>query len=355
MIVIIPTRREIRLEYLQPLIDAGARFVIVDDTPGTITLKHPSFKVYNWGEKKKVAGEHEKAFPPRNGACMSFGFYIAWRESDEDEMMLTLGDDCRIDYPDFARRMEAALSARERPMAKPNGRFVNSLDMFRDNPDNLYSRGFPYTARLGHERPKLEGTYSGPVPFNLGLWRNIFDVNAIDKITGPSCCYPEAELRQESVILPRGSLLSVSSGNMQFRRRVLPVVYQLPMHIEVLPGWVVDRFGDIWGGFILKKLMDINKDYMSVGEPNIFHVYPGDVQTNIWKEHVGILVNEEFIRLLDEAAEDVRPAGSYVDMYDALNQAFARRLEQCSPLLKAYMVVLIEALTAWVRALRTAH
>ena len=48
--------------------------------------------------------------------------------------------------------------------------------------------------------------------------------------------------------------------NMHFRREVLPATYQLPMHVPVLPDEVIDRYGDIWGGFVLKMLIDIKGD-----------------------------------------------------------------------------------------------
>ena len=111
--------------------------------------------------------------------------------------------------------------------------------------------------------------------FNLGLWREYFDVNAIDKLQGPQFCYPDAELQHDSVILPDASLISVCSMNMQFRREVIPAVYQLPMHVEVMPGWVIDRYGDIWGGFILKTLMDLRGDRMAAGGPMIRHLAGG--------------------------------------------------------------------------------
>lgn len=86
--------------------------------------------------------------------------------------------------------------------------------------------------------------------------------------------------------------------NMQFRRELIPVVYQLPMHVEVMPNWVVDRYGDIWGGFILKTLMDLNGENMAVGEPMINHLKEGNYTRNIWQEHVCHLINDEFLQLL---------------------------------------------------------
>ena len=50
MIGVIPSCRHIDLNNLSPLIDAGARFIVVDDTPGSIRIDHPSFTVLNWNE-----------------------------------------------------------------------------------------------------------------------------------------------------------------------------------------------------------------------------------------------------------------------------------------------------------------
>ena len=123
--------------------------------------------------------------------------------------------------------------------------------------------------------------------------KNGYGLNiAIDKIRGPEYIHPEAELKHPSVIVESSMLISVCSMNMQFRRELIPVVYQFPMHVEVMPGWVIDRYGDIWGGFVLKTLMDLKGDAMAVGEPMIRHLKEGDYLRNIWQEHICHLVNE---------------------------------------------------------------
>ena len=53
MIVIIPSNRDIKLSYLQPLIEYGAKFIIVYDSNDSISIKHPSFQVFNWKNRKK--------------------------------------------------------------------------------------------------------------------------------------------------------------------------------------------------------------------------------------------------------------------------------------------------------------
>jgi hypothetical protein len=137
---------------------------------------------------------------------------------------------------------------------------------------------------------------------------------------------------------------------MQFRRSVIPAVYQLPMHVEVMPHWVIDRYGDIWGGFILKVLMDKRGEAMAAGGPMIRHVKDGNVQRNTWQEHLCHLVNDEFIDLLLESAECFA-AADYVDMMAALTEQFARRSADASPILKPYLVHLADAMRSWTAVL----
>jgi hypothetical protein len=242
------------------------------------------------------------------------------------------------------------LSRVPRPEARVDGRHFNVLDCYRDVPDHLYPRGFPYSARSSYRRCRFEPNASGDVTFSLGLWRDVFDVNAIDKINGPAFAFPDAELHYESVLVPAGSLVSVCSMNMHFRRSVIPAVYQLPMHVEVMPHWVIDRYGDIWGGFILKVLMDKRGERMAVGGPMIRHVKDGNVQRNTWQEHLCHLVNDEFIDVLLESAACFGPA-TYREMMAALTEEFARRAADASPILKPYLVHLTAALRAWVAVL----
>jgi hypothetical protein len=352
LIVVIPTNRTVRLDYLDPLIQAGARFIIVDDSEGTVETDHPRFEVFNWGDRRRMLGDLDIAMPKRNGACRDFGFYLAWKFSDDDEIVIALDDDCKVERGDFAEAVTEALSDSPRQVATAGGAHLNILDLYLDRPDHLYPRGFPYSQRSGYHSCRYDGPVSREVKFSLGLWQGVFDVNGIDKLQGPPYDHPDARLRHESVIVDKGHLISVCSMNMHFRREVLPAVYQLPMHVEVMPGWVVDRYGDIWGGFILKTLMDLKGDAMAVGGPMIRHLRDGNYLRNVWQEHVCHLVNDEFLDLLARAAENVRP-GTYIDMMEQLNEEMRARVEGASPLLRPYLEHLDVCVRAWVKALRS--
>jgi hypothetical protein len=350
MIVVIPSTREINLPYLSPLIDAGARFIIVDDTEGTISVDHPSFYVYNWGHRRDILGDLDPYFPRRNGASRDFGFLMAWKQSDPGEVVIALDDDCEVYHPDFPSRVEAVLSSEARPVATCDGVHLNIIDLYRGAPADLYPRGFPYSARVGYRPATLKAPEARPVAFCLGLWKNVFDINAIDKIQGPAYEHPDIELEYPSVIVESGKLVSVCSMNMHFRRELIPAVYQLPMHVGVMPGWVIDRYGDIWGGFVLKALMDLKGDAMAVGEPMIRHLKQGNYLRNAWQEHICHLVNDEFLEVLSDSTAEIA-AASYLDMMRALSQEFGRRAHSCSPLLAAYASYLHRSMEAWVCAL----
>ncbi len=350
MIVIIPSNRDIRLDYFQPLLDTGARFIVVDDSEGSLKIDHPQFRVVTWKDQERMLGTDQIAIPRRNGACRDFGFYVAWKESDDDEIIVALDDDCKVEYSDFGERVAAVLSDKQRPVAKGQGRHFNALDCYSNIESDVYPRGFPYADRATYQPWELVEEPHPEVLFNLGLWRGIFDVNAIDKIKGPAYTYDDAKLKVPSAIAPEGSLISVCSMNMHFRRKVIPAAYNFLMHVPVMPGWVVDRYGDIWGGFLLKTLMDINGDAMSVGEPMIRHLKEGNYTRNIWQEHTCHLLNDEFLELLEQIREEVNP-DTYVNIVSQATDVLDRGRESASELLRRYLDVQVPGLRAWVRIL----
>lgn len=354
MIVVVPSNRHVSPDYLDPLLDRGHRIIVVDDSPGSVQRHHPDFEIYNWEDRKRILGDADAFFPRRNGACRDFGFYLAWRDADDDEIIVALDDDCEVTDRAFPDLVANALSPGERPTIKSAGRHANILDAYSDVPDNLFPRGFPYEARVGYERWEAAPAEHGAPAFNLGLWTDAFDVNGIDKIMGPQWRHPDARLRNAQVSVPAGVLVSVCSMNMQFRNRLTPAAYQWPMHVPAMPGWVIDRYGDIWGGFALKLLMDRNGDQMTFGEPMIAHRKAGDMNRNIWQEHIAHYINAELIDLLVAASEDA-PADGYLNGMAALGEGMRRRADRASPWLRAYLAHLTPCIDAWVATLRRAR
>jgi hypothetical protein len=214
-----------------------------------------------------------------------------------------------------------------------------------------FPRGFPYSERVKYSPWSVGDTVRATPSFNLGLWQGVFDINAVDKVALKQWSYPTITLPAHNVLVAKGKLISACSMNMQFRRRLAPAIYQFPMNVTVGPQCVIDRYGDIWGGFLLKTLMDTVGDTMTVGRPTIHHVKEGNYLRNIWQENLAHTVNDEFIRVLTEAASELTP-GPYLDMFAQLHESFMERRVHCSPVLRAYFTHLGPCLSAWIDALR---
>jgi hypothetical protein len=323
----------------------------VDDTPGSIRVDHPQFEVYAWPDRARLMGRHEAAVPRGNGACRNLGFFIAWKEGEQDEIVVALDDDCAVESPGFVTEVESLLGGGTRPVVSGSGRHFNIFDLYDDPGIRAqFPRGFPYSARVGYQPWTASRTRRAGIRMNIGLWRGVLDINGVDRIAAEKEEFPRAGLRTEGVVVPPGVLVSACSGSMQFSRDVVPAVYQLPMNVAILPGWTINRFGDIWGGFVLKTLMDRRGDSMSVGRPLVHHARVGPAPRNARQEHLAQLVNEEFIELLERAAEEVRPRG-YLDMMGDLREGLLRRTRAASPVLRVYLGELNRSLRAWIAAL----
>ena len=347
MIVVVPTCRSVNLSYLSPLIDSGARFIVVDDTEGSIKLDHPQFTVLNWGDRRRILGNRDHAIPRRNGASRSLGFLMAWWESDDDEIVVALDDDCVVESGDFVTDVELVLSEGVACTANGTGDFVNVLEIYDEiEGDRIFPRGFPYSSRVDHRPCTFVECERRSVVFNLGLWSGILDINAVDKIPLSAWNVEQPTFRVPNSLIPPGSLGCLCSMNMQFRRSVIPAIYQLPMHIEVMKDFVVDRYGDIWGGFILQLLAWRRGDDVSFGGPIIRHMKEGGIERNLWQEHPAHLVNDEFIEVI-RAAVDRIEAGSYLEMIDALSEELVGETSRRSPILREYFKVLAPAMSAW--------
>src|SRR6476619_5737958 len=97
LIVVIPTARAINLDYVSPLIDAGARFIVVNDASRSLDLRHPQFSVYSLDDRRRILGNLAHAIPHGNGSCRDFGFLLAWAQASTDDILIALDDDCAVD------------------------------------------------------------------------------------------------------------------------------------------------------------------------------------------------------------------------------------------------------------------
>jgi len=88
----------------------------------------------------------------------------------------------------------------------------------------------------------------------------------------------------------------ISTMNLAFRAEALALMY-LPLMGQNSP---YDRFDDIWGGIIAKKVCDRLGWHIAIGEPIVQHNRASNPFTNLVKEAAGIGRNETFWEEVDE-------------------------------------------------------
>lgn len=352
MIVVIPSIRTINTEYIKCLLDSDAEIIVVDDTDEErIKPVSDNMKVLHYSDRKRMLGSLESCIPRKNGACRDFGLWYAYVYGEKDETVICLDDDCEI-LSDYRTVAENSLGIKNLPLAQTKNRFYNPLDLYNLDME-IYPRGFPYEERGKKPDYNYNSSVEGNVVFNLGLWRGVFDVNAIDKLYLSQYSFDTKKLRFGQVVVQKGALVSLCSMNMILKREVIPAIYQLPMNEPIIPEWVINRYGDIWGGYICKKLADIKGDLVSVGEPMINH-YKEDTQPeilkNIKQEHYSHIVNIAFCDILDLACADIKPS-DYLGMYRELVDNLKKLSVNFPVSIKPYLDPTVVKMEQWVKAL----
>ena len=224
------------------------------------------------------------------------------------------------------------------------GPWINSIEQ-----PGIYARGFPYEYRNAESAAAVvETTVSGNVRLNMGVWDNILDMNGIDKVQKEPPAEPGLRGEQNYVALGNIPLCGMNTA---FAAELTPAYFFLP---DVwVDGWQISRHDDIWGGYIVKKLMDLRGDLLSYGRPVVEHTRQSNLDRVIMLEHYMHLMAREFYEIVDAAVEDVRPGG-YVDMFAHFTEEYQRRAERCSAPAhyRRVFVEMGEAMHRWVGCFR---
>ena len=283
--------------------DIDADIILVDDSDGR--LSPPT------GLATAVVPS-VKAFGQRSAACRNAGHLWAFREGYET--IIALDYDCRP--------REGWL---DEHLAALNNRFVHAgVRAAWVNPlagTGLYSRGLPYEHRDGE--PATTVVAFGQLKVNMGLWDNVLDLNAIDRLALRLPIGAECPLNWLANPVAVGNI-PVCGMNTAFRADLTPAYFFLP-DVDVR-GWPLSRHDDIWGGYILKKLMALRGDLFSFGAPVVEHTRLSNQENAIIREHWMHLLARGFFEIVDDAVARVK-AGSYADMYGQFVDAFAAAVD----------------------------
>lgn len=196
---------------------------------------------------------------------------------------------------------------------------ANPCRMLNLNHENIYSRGYPITEFF---RDSFETVNFGNLKtkLNLGLWKLKPDVDSFTNLI-----YSDLESEgiknefESSYIIDSKNYFPLNSQNTRFDIELLPAFPVLIMDTQ-MQELKIDRYDDIWAGWIIEKLMDKMGDYASFGIPLTHHKrnvhnYVSDLKN----EFIGMTLNSEIFNLIKNMDID---STNYADGYNEIADKF---------------------------------
>jgi hypothetical protein len=346
--VVIPMPSDPQWE-LFDAIPSDIPIIVSDDSNGRLSpAPRQNVFYYDYAAQEAYAGAHYAAMPHRSAASRNIGHYIAFKEGFD--VIVALDYDCRTRPGWLADHLGALTKEIEAPALRPvvqNG-WVNSIDQRFPNGDAVYARGYPYELRTPELAAVQATTAMGEVKINMGVWDAILDLNGIDKLYGGEPGNPGMADSGTRIALGRIPLCGMNTA---FAAEITPAYFFLPD--TWINGWQLSRHDDIWGGYIVTRLMDRTGDLLSFGAPIVEHTKQTPLERVVVLEQWMHLMSMPFYDLVDRAAAEVTPAG-YATMYAQFVEEFQRALA-CSAQPAHYRAVFADMadwMSRWAGAFR---
>lgn len=282
--------------------------IVVDDSDGKLSPPpRGNVRFYDYTAQRSVMGENYPAIPHKSAATRNFGHYLAYREGYD--VIVALDYDCKMSPGWLADHLAALGPVTDAPAL--SGTWINTVEA-----PGFYARGYPYEFRNDEASAVVETTTSGEVKLNIGVWDGVVDLNGVDKLERQ--VPTRTGLRGERNYVALGNV-PVCGMNTSFRAELTPAYFFLP---DVWLGdWQMSRHDDIWGGYVLKRLMDKRGDLVRYGRPVVEHTRQTKIERVVSIEHYMHLLAREFYEIVDAAAEAV-PAGPYASMFAHLTENY---------------------------------
>lgn len=287
-------------------------WIIIDDSNGKLDLpKRKNIFVYDYAAQKKILGRHYNDYRAfhKSASCRNLAHFLAYQQGYD--VAVSLDYDCVVPA-NFVEEHLKAFSGKPIPAAETASGWINPLENRK-----WFSRGFPYSARNSREKPAIKKS-DKRVVLNMGLWKNVVDINGIDKVLEQA---PQEFPLQRSHTGVAG-VTPLCGMNNSFARDIIPAYFFLPnFHLD---GWEISRHDDIWGGYILQKLVQKKGDIITYGRPVVHHERESSQPHVLHYEHYMHILEPYFYGLVDAAVKGVKKSdyqtmfANFADNFEAL-------------------------------------
>ena len=295
-----------------------------------------------WFEKNYPDDLEDIAFaiPYKSVRRRNFG-YLRALEMGSD-LIITIDDD-NLPNDDWLKDHKEAFTAGMNTVFSPN-RLVNPCDMISCNHEPVYMRGYPISEIYQDEFVASEKNQSRVV-LNMGLWTNKPDVDSYTNIMFPDLISTgkKPELDKRYALLNQ-HYIPINTQNTAFLREVTPAYYCLFQDTNILENRI-DRFDDIWSGFILQHIAFQKGDTVSFGVPFTRHMRNvHDLNKDLKIEFSGIALN----KLVFDAITSIKVSGTYAECYQQMADGLEEKLkDRVSPEADMFFKRMIRAMRIW--------
>jgi len=260
--------------------------------------------------------EFDKYLPFNSFARRNIGDLLAYEEGFD--FIIRVDDD---NYPtdhDFIGMHSNAFSQPDNMIISSNNGWYNVCELLKDEESiPFYPRGFLYNKRWLKNKISSR-TENIKVVLNAGLWLGDPDVDAITRLCKPiNAVSYDNNLHGNNFALDIGTWCPINTQNTSYARELIPASFVPPN---------VGRYDDIWSGYLIRKITDHLKHYVTYGAPLLFQKRN---EHNLWddlnKEINGNIYSEHLINNLIDINLG---STSYVECYYELAEKLDERLTE---------------------------
>lgn len=299
-------------------------------------------------QKKWLKGfpKLEKIIPYNSDNRRNIGYLVAAQRGAD--RIICIDDDNFVGEDDFLAGHNITGLTQKLPQVSSSNGWFNICSMMDTAPPSvIYPRGYPYSQRNQDGIHSVE-TVAGRVAINAGLWFEDPDVDAVSRLNG--------RVRTISINRPRltlapGTWSPINTQNTCFHRDVLPCFYYVEMGASI-KGMAIDRYGDIWAGYLARKVIDAVGDKVAFGPPAAIHKRNQhnllkDLQQELW----GMIFTEKLVEILRSITLTGKGYSSlYVELATALEKDVRDNNKHYEPEMCSLFLKIADNMKIWVDA-----
>ena len=257
-------------------------------------------------------------------------------------VIITIDDDNLPQGDWLGDHLKAFIQGSAMPTVFSPNKIINPCEMLSCNHTPVYMRGYPISEIY---RDEFIESFSNDrtVVLNMGLWTNKPDVDSYTNIMFPDLISHGLALKERYACKPF-HFIPINTQNTALLKEVMPAFYLLFQDTPIYEH-KIDRFDDIWSGYILQQIAFCKGDTVSFGIPLTNHERNvHDLNKDLKIEFPGIALNRNMLDYI--MSIDVN--GTYLECYKQMIDGLENRIKgKYTEVIDIYFQRMFKAMKIW--------